>query len=53
MKTFVDHLRDDVSSEELPTAMNDREEWRTRVKKCRSSFNWLGKVIFNNIYIYI
>ena len=23
MKTFVDQLRDDVSSEKLPTAMND------------------------------
>ena len=40
MKTFVDQLRDDVSSEELPTAMNDREEWRTPVKKCRASFIW-------------
>ena len=34
MKTFVDQLRDDVSSEKLPTAMNDSGEWRTPVKKC-------------------
>ena len=42
MKAYIDQLKEDtmLKTEELPTAMNDRNEWRLRVMKCRASSTW-------------
>ena len=29
-----------LNIEELPTAMNDRNEWKLRVMECRASSTW-------------
>ena len=46
VKSYIDQLKEDtmLKIEELPTAMNDRNEWKLRVMKCRASSTWKGKV---------
>ena len=41
-KSYIDQLKEDtmLKIEELPTAMNDRNEWKLRVMKCRASSTW-------------
>ena len=41
-KSYIDQLKEDtmLKIEELPTAMNDRNEWKLRVIKCRASSTW-------------
>ena len=41
-KSYIDQLKEDtmLKIEQLPTAMNDRNEWKLRVMKCRASSTW-------------
>ena len=41
-KSYIDQLKEDtmLKIEELLTAMNDRNEWKLRVMKCRASSTW-------------
>ena len=41
-KTYVDQLMEDTlcNVNELKTAMDDKDEWKKRVKNCRASSTW-------------
>ena len=52
-RTYLQQLYADTecSPEDLPEAMNDREEWRERVRDIRGTTRWYIYIIY--IYIYI
>ena len=54
-RTYVDQLVDDTLCDvnEIKKAMEDRDGCRKRVKNCRASSIWYGKVRYIYIYIYI
>ena len=54
-RTYIQHLCEDTgcSPEDLPEAMNDREEWRERVRDIRATSRtwwWWWLVIYSNTW---
>ena len=57
-RTYIQQLCEDTGCcpEDLPRAMNDREEWRERVRDIRAASTiwwWWWWYIYTNIYIYM
>ena len=59
-RTYIQQLREDTACcpEDLPRAMNDREEWRERARDIRATsatwwWWWLWKCTFLSLFIYI
>ena len=54
-RTYIQQLCEDTGCcpEDLPRAMNDREEWRERVRDIRAAARYDDDDIYIYIYIYI